>query len=486
MSITAALSNALTGLRASSREAELVSDNVANALTPGYTRRVAELSANVVDGRGTGVEVSAIRLASDPITLAERRRSDAALGAQDTLVNSLARISDRFGDPSEGTALASRLAEFEQALLASSNDPVSETNLTNVLSSAKQITATLDTLAQEVQSARMDADSDIADQVDTLNASLASIETLNREIRSRTLAGGDTAALLDQRKAQIDSIATIVPVRTVPREDGTVALYTKGGATLIDGPASEFEFTATPLITQGMSLANGALSGLTLNGRAVDIGNGAGILEGGSLAQLFDLRDNRLPEIANQLDGMAFEVASRFQDSAVDPTIAVGAGGLFTDGGTAVSAVTIEGLAGRLSVSAQVDPDQGGELYRLRVGLYAAAPGDSGDSTILSALYGAAIDPRVPNAGLGLLGANGLSGLAAGLTSQISGDAARAEEEQSYLAALNTELRDTESGSTGVNTDTELQRLLLVEQSYAANARVITVADQLIRRLLEI
>ena len=51
MTITAALSNALTGLNASAREAELISDNVANAMTPGYSRRTLELSANVTAGR---------------------------------------------------------------------------------------------------------------------------------------------------------------------------------------------------------------------------------------------------------------------------------------------------------------------------------------------------------------------------------------------------------------------------------------------------
>ena len=39
MSIGIALSNALSGLTASTKRAEVISDNVANALTPGYARR---------------------------------------------------------------------------------------------------------------------------------------------------------------------------------------------------------------------------------------------------------------------------------------------------------------------------------------------------------------------------------------------------------------------------------------------------------------
>jgi flagellar hook-associated protein 1 FlgK len=38
----------------------------------------------------------------------------------------------------------------------------------------------------------------------------------------------------------------------------------------------------------------------------------------------------------------------------------------------------------------------------------------------------------------------------------------------------------------GVDTDAEMQTLLLIEQSYAANAKVVETVDFLIRTLMEI
>ncbi|WP_371808891.1 flagellar basal body rod C-terminal domain-containing protein [Ruegeria sp. HKCCC2111] len=38
----------------------------------------------------------------------------------------------------------------------------------------------------------------------------------------------------------------------------------------------------------------------------------------------------------------------------------------------------------------------------------------------------------------------------------------------------------------GVDTDQELQRLMQVEQTYAANARVISVVDELLETLLRL
>ncbi|MFD2438939.1 flagellar basal body protein [Paracoccus kondratievae] len=44
MSISSAISNAVSGLTAASRGTEVVSANIANALTPGYARRELNLS----------------------------------------------------------------------------------------------------------------------------------------------------------------------------------------------------------------------------------------------------------------------------------------------------------------------------------------------------------------------------------------------------------------------------------------------------------
>ena len=52
--------------------------------------------------------------------------------------------------------------------------------------------------------------------------------------------------------------------------------------------------------------------------------------------------------------------------------------------------------------------------------------------------------------------------------------------------AVQAGLVEAEGQTTRVDTDQELQRLLIVEQAYAANARVIETIDRLIQNLLEI
>ena len=58
MSLTLGLSTALSGLNASRRGVDLVSNNIANVNTPGFSRKFFNPKSRVLDGRGVGVEVA--------------------------------------------------------------------------------------------------------------------------------------------------------------------------------------------------------------------------------------------------------------------------------------------------------------------------------------------------------------------------------------------------------------------------------------------
>lgn len=488
MSLSTALTNALSGLRASTLEAELVSNNVANAQTPGYTKRTAELASATVGSTGAGVRVAGVTLVQDPAILASRRVAEAGLASSDVTLEAVTRLSDRLGQPGDPAALAQLATDFETSLQAAASDPASDTALDTVVQSAGRLADAIGTLSTETQRMRMTADAEIAGQVQLVNENLREIEALNRQIQMVSTGGGDASALVDARKALIDEVNTIIPIREVPRENGAVALYSARGATLLDGVAGELDFTPTPVIGQGMTQAGGDLSGLSLNGRPLTVGETGetGMADGGSLGALFSLRDTVLPAYADQLDALAEDLVLRFQDPALDATRAAGDPGLFTDAGAAVVPGAREGLASRLELNTQVDPAAGGGSWRLRDGLYAATPGVSGDGRLLAALVDASTDRNVPDAALGLATAGSFAQIAAGFTGRIAGEQSAAEIGQSHDLALATALRDQESASSGVDTDEQMQRLLLIERSYAANAMVMSTVNDMIRSLMEI
>ena len=83
MSITSALGSALTGLSATSRQAEILSSNVANAMTEGYVRRDLELAPRSLAGQGHGVRVAAVVRDVDLGLLNDRRVANAQSADRD-------------------------------------------------------------------------------------------------------------------------------------------------------------------------------------------------------------------------------------------------------------------------------------------------------------------------------------------------------------------------------------------------------------------
>ena len=58
MSLTIALQNALSGLQTNESVLQVISNNVTNATTEGYTRKNAPPISRVIAGTGQGVEAS--------------------------------------------------------------------------------------------------------------------------------------------------------------------------------------------------------------------------------------------------------------------------------------------------------------------------------------------------------------------------------------------------------------------------------------------
>lgn len=483
MTITATLSNALSGLNVASRRAEVVSQNVANALTPGYGRREVEIGARVVGSSGSGAQVNGVKRLADPVVIGDRRLADAALADRSLRATALKRIEDAIGSPEAGGSLSARIAAFGRTLIEAASRPEAEARLSAAVDAARALAGGLNAASRAVQEVRMDADAAIAAAVERINTGLARVAELNGQIRGTAAEGRDASALMDLRQVEIDRLAADLPLREIDRGNGQVALYTAGGAALLDGVTpARLGFTAAGVITPDMTLASGALSGLTLNGRPVPMGAGS-LLAGGALAAAFGLRDDVAPAIQADLDALARDLAERFDSLVPDPTRAPGDPGLFTDAGAPVLAANEVGLAGRLRLADAVDPVRGGAVWRLRDGLGAMAPGPAGQSQLLSDLASALSAARAPASGAFAAGARGHAVLAAEFATSVAARRLSADAESGFAGARAQALRQAELEG-GVDTDREMQELLAVERAYGANARVIKSVDEMIQILL--
>jgi flagellar hook-associated protein 1 FlgK len=483
VTISGSLSSAMSGLAAASRAADIVSSNIANAMTPGYGRREINLTARQAGSVGQGVQYSGVQRMANQIVITDRRSAEANLGNSSARAAFYRKIEGSIGVPDGSGSLSARIAAFDTAMISAASRPDSEARLLQIADTGRAVANHLASASKDIQTARSRADDQIGQDVKFINETLVRVSELNGTIRKVTGGGGDASALMDQRQRAIDAISSIIPLREIPREQGTVALVTASGGMLLDGAPAVLGFSPVGVISPEMTLSSGALSGLTLNGRAIPTGNSNSPIDGGSLAANFAVRDDLSVSAQSKLDAIARDLVSRFQDSAVDPSLTPGSAGMFTDGGAAFDPLNEIGLAGRLTLNALADPQQGGQLWRLRDGIGAAAPGPASDSTLLSAMQQALNDQREPASGDFMTGTKSFATLVSDYISTVSTQRLSAESETSFSQGKVDSLVMVEL-SEGVDTDAELQKLLLIEQAYTANARVMQIADEMLKTLI--
>lgn len=478
MSLNAALLAAGSGLNAASRGAAVVADNIANSATEGFGPRRLALSSTVLGGAGVGVTVVGAQRQENAALAASLRAAGAEDGAARTLRAHWAGMEALIGNGDAPGGLAARVDALGAALAHAAAHPESTARLDQAASEARALTATLARIETGITEARVAADRSIARDVAALNSGLREVEALNAGITRQKLAGGDPNGLMDERARVIDAMAELVPLRVLPGANGAVRLITDGGAVLLGERAVEIGFAPAPAMAPGDTLASGGLSGLTLGGRSVETGP-AGPLTGGSLGAAFEIRDRHAPTLQAGLDRLAGDLVARFADPVTDPTLPPGAAGLFTDPDPGAGPA---GLAGRLRLNPLADPEEGGALWRLRSGLGAPAPGPVGDPARLDAMARALDRPTVPAPGMA---AGGLAAHAADLGAAVGMARHRAEAQQAFTTATRAHLSETRSAE-GVDTDAQLQKLMMIEAAYAANARVLRAVDDMLRRLMEI
>ena len=484
MSITSALTNALSGLTAQARAAELVSSNIANVSTPGYSRRELILASRATGTPGQGVQVVGVQRSVNLPLLGDRRLAQSASGDADTRAAFFKRVEKTVGTPDDAYSISGRVAALDAALVEASSHPESESRLATVMSTAKALARQIGITSKDVQAMRAAANTEIASDVNDLNASLARVVKLNVQIHNGTALRHDVSSLQDQRQQIVDNIAKIIPIREVQQPEGVVYLYTNAGASILDVVPAVFSFTASNIVTP--TTTNGAgLSGLTMNGNPISTSGDRSYVSGGTLGANFAIRDELGVTAQSQLDAVARDLVERFADPLIDATRAPGEPGLFTDQGVAFDPLNEVALSQRLRINAAVDPDQGGVLSRLRDGLGAATVGPVGNSAVLNSLRTALNAEREPVSGSFISGPRSFSSFSTDFLNAVSTSRLEADRNATYASARLESFAVMES-ENGVDTDAEMQSLLKIEQAYAANAKVISAVQDMIQAVLEI
>lgn len=324
MSLGSALNNALSGLRSTQAQIQVISNNVSNVDTPGYSRRQANVEEAAIAGRGAGVRVTGVQRALDEILQRELRTETSGSGYTAVRARITERLQALYGTPGSSSALTSVLDSFTQSLQALANDPSSSTARAGTLAAARALASSIVSASNGVQDLRMQAEQSIGTAVTRVNELLKDIAASDRRV-SETL--GQEPALLDERDAKINELARLIDVRVQENGDGSVSLTTQAGLRLYGaGVPATFSFDGRGTVGAGSLYSNGTDRGVgtitvSSGGGPVDA-IAQGLIRSGELAGLIELRDKTLVEAQNQLDDLAASLASALSDRAVAGTAA--------------------------------------------------------------------------------------------------------------------------------------------------------------------
>jgi flagellar hook-associated protein 1 FlgK len=462
MSITSAFGAARSGLAVVEKRAEITAGNLANADRAGYVRRTVLQGPQAMGG----VMLEGIRREADTAVERLHRIELSRSGRQEAIASGLELYTTRLGEPGSEANLVVRLSDLQNAFTQLANAPEQIALQGAVLQAAEGLARTLNDTSLALGEARMLARSRIDVSVGTLNSRLARIAELNREIAVAGSGTDQRAALFDEAGTLLDDLASVADLRTVQDWQGRMTVYTSGGTALVEGANAKtlrYDDATGSLLTDTIDITPG---------RPGARGFAQGLLAG----EIFLLQE-AIPQMQLQLDEVARALIDGFE------AVEGGSPGLFVENPVPPSGAS-QGLSGRIAVNDAVRPEAGGELWRLRDGISATVQGPASDASRVNDFVAVfetahAFDPA---AGFGTSARIGE--FTANLIADQQQTRVTAQVRSESLAAAAGALEAVRSGISGVDRDEELQRLVEIEQSYAANSTVIRTLTEMLDTLL--
>ena len=231
------LNNGLSGIVASQIALNTVSQNLANVLTPNYTRQgvslTAKASTSTATSAGNGVAATSLIRYADSYKTQQMWRANSSLGQFEAAQTYLMQLEQVMGDA--GSGLSASLDSFFAALSAASVEPASTPLRQQIIEQAGALGQSIGNLSQVISNQRVAVAQQREVAADQVNSYISDIATLNAKIIQAQGAGLNTSSLEDQRDARVDDLSKLVGLQTLTQPDGSINLSLKGGQPLVVG-----------------------------------------------------------------------------------------------------------------------------------------------------------------------------------------------------------------------------------------------------------
>jgi flagellar hook-associated protein 1 len=468
------LNTANTALWAAQRAMDVTGQNVANANTDGYSRQRVELqsvAASAVPAMwstsnqvGQGVNADQVTRIRDAFLEAQAQASHSAAASLTVQDATLTAVQQAFREPGD-TGIQAQLSSFWAGWGDVANNPTDPGARAQLLQRAQTVVAGITSANGALEQQWSETHDSLQTMVTDVNATAASIASLNQSIKAASQAKQPVNELADKRDQLIMKLSEQVGASTVDMGDGTLDVVV-GGTTLVAGntalglqlvgPTDSRSAATTPVVIQTKP-----------GGTPLRVGGTAD----GDITSMTSI----IPGYQKTLDGIAQQLATQVNtahETGYDQDGTLG-GKVFTDGAGGDTTVTAANLtvaitSTRKLAAATLDPaSAGGTLQPDGTWSVVSSDNKMADGLFQQRLLGTGAD--------------------ADYNAMIVGLGVQATTTSTKLSAqgvISTNVDASRESVSGVNLDEEMTNMLQFQHGYQAAAKLVTTIDDMLDTII--
>lgn len=230
----------VTALKAFRRGMDTAGYNIANANTPGFSRRRIELTplrptAAAYNAPGLGVDVATLRRERDPFLDFATRREMSRLGGDGARTEVLAALEPALASI-DSSPLTGPLGELFDAFEALSVQPDDAALRRDVISAAQNLAGSIRRFDARLGEARQNVDGRVRDAVSRINEITRRLAEINAKQPVIEAGGPEASDLRDERDRLLDELSGLAGVQVVYDERGRANVFLEAtGDALITG-----------------------------------------------------------------------------------------------------------------------------------------------------------------------------------------------------------------------------------------------------------
>jgi len=458
----------MTALDAAQQVENVISNNIANANTPGYAQETANLSeynsfptspaqdALAIHGQlGQGVQVASVQRDTNAFLSQQDRSNQGVAQTYGTHSQNLSMIEGILNEPSS-KSMQNAIDQFFNSWQTLSTNPSNYSARQSVISQAQTIGQTFQTISTELENLQNNLVGVTTNGVGQLNTDAKQVASLNAEIVNVQQTGQSPNTLLDKRATVLDDMSKLANISYTEQGNGAVYINL-AASTLVDStgsylypPTAGLTFnsqTNAPIIT-ALSTLQTDLSGITSGSIA---GNLASLNDTSSTLKTLDQFLGQFAAGINTQQQAGYELSG----TATPPPMFT----VLTDASGHTN-LTVNSAMIPSNVAASDAPNQ---------------PGNNNNAVAVVGLQNQAV----------YNGGTYDQGLA-GLVSGIGVEAASVIASDSTAKALAQQSSNMRQSVSGVDINEQAAQMVQFQNSYTAAAKFVSIFEQMMQSLLNI